>query len=693
MNFLSGWMPIALAAGITVPPLVLLYFLKLRRAPHTVSTTLLWKRAVEDLQVNAPFQRIRNNLLMWLQLLILLLAAVALGKPIFEGSRQTEDTLVLLIDHSASMGVEEKDGRTRLDIAKEQAEAIIDNLPSGGKAMVIGFSDRATVASAFETDRSVLKDRLDSIPQTDAATTLTEGIALAEAYMQNLVIAGDQAGTDITVESSATPARVVVLTDGNIEDAESLTIKRLPTDDMQIVSIGERDDNVAILSMEAKRNYEYPQMLEVFSLVRNFGPDTVKCDANLYINNKHVDVQTMELLPGYTQTPVNENSGEDKGESNNPPPASPVKNRIPPTGSTASVAFDPIEYEGGGVVEVRLTVHDAMTSDNAAWTIVQPPRHVTVLEIGEGNLFLDRVLPTLPIQVKKMTPDEYERADESELAEAGRLKFDLAIFDNHSTERLWPGSYIFFGGVPKVEGVSADRMVQGGVIFDWDESHPILRYVGIGKIMVHQWLNLQLPQQAEPLVEGEDAPIMALLSQDGMHFLISAFSLVAEDEITGQALLNSDWGFKPHFPVFLQNAIQFMTGSLSFKGVRNVRPGNPIEFAVPEGTDEISVRRPDGFVAKVQTASFTTVNYAGTRKVGVYTAKPAIEGREQYAVNLFNGVESSIAPSKVLRLAGTNVEAKASTEIVNKPFWPYLLLAILAVLLIEWAIYSKRVFV
>ncbi|MEZ6084887.1 MAG: BatA and WFA domain-containing protein, partial [Phycisphaerae bacterium] len=307
MNFLSGWMPIALAAGITVPPLVLLYFLKLRRAPHTVSTTLLWKRAVEDLQVNAPFQRIRNNLLMWLQLLILLLAAVALGKPIFEGSRQTEDTLVLLIDHSASMGVEEKDGRTRLDFAKEQAEAIIDNLPSGGKAMVIGFSDRATVASAFETDRSVLKDRLDSIPQTDAATTLTEGIALAEAYMQNLVIAGDQAGTDITVESSATPARVVVLTDGNIEDAESLTIKRLPTDDMQIVSIGERDDNVAILSMEAKRNYEYPQMLEVFSLVRNFGPDTVKCDANLYINDKHVDVQTMELLPGYTQTPVNEN--------------------------------------------------------------------------------------------------------------------------------------------------------------------------------------------------------------------------------------------------------------------------------------------------------------------------------------------------------------------------------------------------
>jgi hypothetical protein len=693
VNFLAGWVPIAVAAGITVPPLVLLYFLKLRRAPHAVSTTLLWKRAVEDLQVNAPFQRIRNNLLLWLQLLILLLAAVALGKPVFESNRDAGDTLVLLIDHSASMGVEEKNGKTRLDIAKEQAKSIVDNMPTGGKAMLIGFSDRATVVSAFDSERSVLRDRLESIPQTDAASTLTEGIALAEAYMQNLVIAGDQAGADITIESSATPARVVVLTDGNIEDADSLTIKRLPTDDMQIVSIGERDDNVAILSMEAKRNYEYPQMLEVFSLVRNFGPDTVRCDANLYINDKHVDVQSMELKPGRVEAPAKENAGESASEPGDSKPAAPVKDRIPPAGSTASVAFDPIEYEGGGVVEVRLTVDDAMSADNAAWTIVQPPRNVTVLQVGEGNLFLDRVLPTLPIRVKKMSPDEYERADEAELAEAGRLKFDLAIFDNHSTARLWPGSYVFFGGVPKIEGVTANRLIRGGIIFDWDESHPILRYVGIGKIMIHQWLELTLPAQAEPLVEGENAPIMAMLSQDGMHFLISAFSLVARDEITGEALLNSDWGFKPHFPVFLQNAIQFMTGSLSFKGVRNVRPGSPIEFSVPKNTGEIRVRRPDGFVAKVQTGNFTSVNYAGTRKVGVYSAEPSVEGREQYAVNLFNDTESNVAPSKVLKLAGSNVTATASVEHVNKPFWPYLLLAILGVLLIEWTIYSKRVFV
>ena len=169
MTFLSGWVPIAIAAGLTIPPLVALYFLKLRRASLPVSSTLLWKRAVEDLQVNAPFQRIRNNLLLWLQLLVLVLAAFALGKPMIEAVRSAEDTLVVLIDHSASMGVIEADSKTRLDIAKRQAQTVIDNMPDGSRAMVIAFSDRATIVSSFETDKEELKRRIDALqPQITA---------------------------------------------------------------------------------------------------------------------------------------------------------------------------------------------------------------------------------------------------------------------------------------------------------------------------------------------------------------------------------------------------------------------------------------------------------------------------------------------------------------------------------------------
>ena len=77
MNFLTPQF-IAIAAALTVPPLVALYFLKLRRQEVAISSTFFWKRAVQDLQVNAPFQKLRRNLLMFLQLLFFLLAALAL---------------------------------------------------------------------------------------------------------------------------------------------------------------------------------------------------------------------------------------------------------------------------------------------------------------------------------------------------------------------------------------------------------------------------------------------------------------------------------------------------------------------------------------------------------------------------------------------------------------------------------------
>ena len=59
-GLLAPWM--LWVAAIVVPPLVLLYFLRLRRRQESVSSTFLWRRAVQDLQVNAPFQRLRRNL-------------------------------------------------------------------------------------------------------------------------------------------------------------------------------------------------------------------------------------------------------------------------------------------------------------------------------------------------------------------------------------------------------------------------------------------------------------------------------------------------------------------------------------------------------------------------------------------------------------------------------------------------------
>src|SRR5512142_651453 len=121
------------AAAVAVPLLLLLYFLKLKRREVIVSSTLLWRRAVQDLQVNAPFQRLRRNLLLLVQLVALAAVLAALGRPVLSLTAGPGKRYVLLIDRSASMNAADAaGGRTRLDEARRQARSLIDSLRSGG---------------------------------------------------------------------------------------------------------------------------------------------------------------------------------------------------------------------------------------------------------------------------------------------------------------------------------------------------------------------------------------------------------------------------------------------------------------------------------------------------------------------------------------------------------------------------------
>src|SRR5436189_1799596 len=101
-SFINPWTGL-IAAGLSISALLVLYFLKLRRREMPVSSTILWKKAIQDLQVNAPFQKLRRNLLLFLQLLLLALLLLALAKPVANVTPTPGQTTAILIDRSASM--------------------------------------------------------------------------------------------------------------------------------------------------------------------------------------------------------------------------------------------------------------------------------------------------------------------------------------------------------------------------------------------------------------------------------------------------------------------------------------------------------------------------------------------------------------------------------------------------------------
>src|SRR5881409_1760228 len=99
MSFLS---PFALALfGLSVP-LVLLYFLKVRRRERRVSSLLLWQAALRDREASTFFQRLQRDPLLLLQILALIALTLALARPVATVMGEGARKVVIVLDLSAS---------------------------------------------------------------------------------------------------------------------------------------------------------------------------------------------------------------------------------------------------------------------------------------------------------------------------------------------------------------------------------------------------------------------------------------------------------------------------------------------------------------------------------------------------------------------------------------------------------------
>src|SRR2546421_13070509 len=100
MSFLS---PIAFAFAAAIPVVIVFYLLKRKRIVKLVSSTLLWQKFLAETQANAPFQKLRHNWLLLLQILLLILAILAISRPYFTGNATSSTLRVMILDASASM--------------------------------------------------------------------------------------------------------------------------------------------------------------------------------------------------------------------------------------------------------------------------------------------------------------------------------------------------------------------------------------------------------------------------------------------------------------------------------------------------------------------------------------------------------------------------------------------------------------
>jgi Ca-activated chloride channel family protein len=184
------------------------------------------------------------------------------------------------------------------------------------------------------------------------------------------------------------------------------------------------------------------------------------------------------------------------------------------------------------------------------------------------------------------------------------------------------------------------------------------------------------------LVEAEGGPLLLAGEQDGRRVAVLTFDLRA-----------SDLPLQIAFPVLMSNLMHWFAPGQAFDAPDGLRPGQQLIIRPLAETSEVAISMPDGSRERL-TVEGLPIAFTDTGQLGLYGVElmggEAVQSEGQFAVNLFSPAESNIHPSDSIMIGQTKVGQADETEALGqRELWPWVALAGLVVLLIEWYVYHR----
>lgn len=377
MGFLALW-PLALL--LLVPLIILLYILRQEAKKQQFSSTMLWDEVFHSTTATKPWEKLKKNLLLALQILTVLLFILALMGPWLLSRSGAKQQAVLVLDNSASMGAEFEDGESRLEAAKEAACDYVDSLPSNSVIHVISANKQAVLALSNSTDRVEAKNRIRSLEQTSLAGNLSVSLGLVQSCA-----------------SQSEDADIVFFTDtafdcGDLKASVESFYSEKPNLSVDHVSTARKEDRVQVLV-----------------LVSSYAGEDIHTEINLYGQDEDGNEELLDIAQADAAA----------GES-----------------TPVYLELSAQEAEKYTVLRAELNDADALEADNTAWHVLKEEHQNQVLLLSKSNLFIEKA-------VSNLAGMEVYRTDERDVVN-GENDYDLYIFDGMVPEKLpEQGSFLF----------------------------------------------------------------------------------------------------------------------------------------------------------------------------------------------------------------------------------------------------------
>ncbi|MBX3375494.1 MAG: BatA and WFA domain-containing protein [Phycisphaeraceae bacterium] len=631
MTFLTP-IPALIAAAITVPALLVLYFLKLRRRPIRISSTLLWDQASHDLQVNVPFRMARPTWLLLLQLLILACFLIALARPAMDLSTVQDSRIIILIDRSASMSAQDGPaGQTRLEAAKARAIERIRALSSSGSTFAVIAFAAEPVLLAPPSDAAAARQAVASVAASDQPGALAPALRMAGTIAQG----------EVSEDSPRRRGLVILLSDGGFAESEPFVLAGA---DFRFERVGgQREgepglDNVGIVAMSARREWDDPAAVRFFARLQNALDRPVTAPVSLLMDGREAASTIVTIPAAGSQGP-----------------------------GSAPVSLSTVTREGG-VATIRIGRDDLLATDNQASVVLSPATKPRVLVVvpdpSDGprtEWIITSIIEELRLPMRVMNASVFAQ-------ETGTPRFDVVIFDRVTPARLPALPTLSFGaGLP---GLTLSKPPQPGTYFvSWQRNHPVLRHASLDSVYVSRPLQLPESRPEDEIARGADGALIISPSAPGPRRIIVSFDLA-----------DSNWPVQPGFAIFLASAIDYLTLRAEERAGEAFTTTQPVQVNAASGVFD----GPRRVTVPESAQPGLPVNLGVLDLAGVYRLSNAAEGATSaFAVNLLDPDESAIALAESLQVSGEAVPASTGDG-GPREVWPWFVAAAVALLAIEW---------
>ena len=667
MSWISALGPLQWLLILAVPPAVLsLYFLKLKRRELAVPSTLLWRKTLEDVHVNSIWQRLRKNLLLYLQLLFLFLLILACLRPGWSGQIRIGERRIYVIDNSASMQATDV-SPSRLDAAKKKVRELLSDTSADDVGMVIAFSDRADVRQGFTKDRNRLFSAVDSIPITSRGTDVSEALRAA-AGLANPGRSSFDNLSDIMV-ADAIPATVYLLSDGAFGDLGDFDLGKLK---IEYIPIGEpKTNNLGIVSFAVQRNEDKASKLEAFARIVNHGSEKVNFSASLEFDGALLDASVGSV-----------EAGEEAG-----------------------VLFELTDTDEGQL-KLTLDYDDPLKVDNVAYAAIRPAKQISVLLVTPGNKALETAMQTDRVQrvASVLIESPAFLTDPKYLSATLDSKYDLIVFDQCSPTQMPSSNTLFIGSVPPVSPTAtADESKTSGwkfgepqgpaIILDVNRNNSITQYLEMGSVSIVEARTIDAGESGTVLMTSDIGPVFSVAPRGPYQDAVLGFSIV--QAVSDGVGVNTDWGIRRSFPVFVYSTIEYLGGGITESSSPSVQPGWPNGLMLSSRFKDFRVVSPDGKSTELTRGEESRFTFTKTEEPGIYQvfANGVEKPVESFCVNLFSNRESDLEVADSIKMGYEKVAATSATIQARIEIWRWILLFGLGMLVVEWIVFNRRVFI